>query len=443
MPTFYPYQLEGSERLAESGGYLADDPGLGKSAQIVRATDLLDSQRNLILCPASLKVNWAREFSKFSVKKHNILIPGARDTVPLTGPLTCIVNYDITVKPLLHRQLLDGNWDVLAGDEWHALKNPESSRTRAVLGDIGLYKAARHVWPVSGTPMPNHPGELYATLLRLAPAALRDEDGRFMDYAGWLRYYCHVVEGDYGPRVKGFKPGKAHLLKNTLQDFFIRRRRAEVLPDLPELRVSELTIAGGDALAQLSVDARLEYPELDTLLGAENASEEELEALDDTALSTLRKLCGMAKAAPLAEQVRWELDSGMKKVVIMCWHHTTMDILHAALQDYGVARIDGKTKDRQKEVDRFQSVSHTTNCRVFIGQIVAAGVGNTLTAASDMIIAEPSWVPGENAQAMFRIHRIGQQDSCLVRFAQLEGSIDMAIMAVQKRKAELVAEILL
>lgn len=442
----YPYQIQGAQSLIERDRYLADDPGLGKSAQVIHACDLLQAQRKLILCPASLKENWAREFGKFSVNRQNIFIPTPRDRIPPSGPLTCIVNWDIVTKPKLHMQLLiNGHWDVLAGDEWHALKNPDSKRTRAVLGDNGLYTAARRVWPVSGTPAPNHPGELYPTLLRKAPEALTDDAGRLMPYDKWLRYYCHVVEGDYSPRVMGFKPGKAHLLRATLQDFFIRRRRQEVLADLPELRVSTLAVDGGAALRQVSESALAEYPELATLLDAENASDDDLEALDETAMSTLRKLCGMAKAAPLAEQIKWELDSGLEKIVLMCWHHDTMNILHDALAEYGVARIDGTTRPimRQKEVDAFQRQGHTTNCRVFIGQIQAAGVGHTLTAANQMIIVEPSWVPGENAQAMFRINRIGQTDSCLVRFAQLAGSIDMAIMAVAKRKAEMLAEILL
>lgn len=461
----YPYQEVGADFLAaRKAAYLADDPGVGKSAQAVAACDRVQAARILVVCPASLKVKWGREFTKFSDTNRPQVIPTKRDWVPHRGPLVCMVNFEIVIDPGLHWLLREGDWDVIVVDEGHKLKSPDTKVTRAMLGMIGLHHYARHVWPLSGTPMPNHAGEIYPYLAAIYPRACRGKD-----YATWLRHYCQVVEGTYGLKVMGHKHTIADL-RDDLQDFMLRRRRSEVLPDMPELRITDLTVENDAALAAIekamageeleAVDSRLQ-----AMLG-EDVSDDALDELEETAMATLRRLCGEAKAQALVPVIKDELEGGVDKIVLMCWHRATMDILQQGLAEYGVARVDGSTKDRQAEVDRFQA-GHagtyvhaqtttncgtgvdsaaggldTTTCRVFVGQIQAAGTGNDLTAACDLIIVEPSWVPGDNVQAMLRIHRIGQARGCLVRFARLAGSIDEAIMAVAQRKAQLVAELL-
>lgn len=442
MPVLYPYQDQGSDWLAErSAGYLGDDPGLGKTAQIITAADRVDARRILVVCPASLKVNWAREFDKFSTRRRPVCIPGSQDLVPATGPLVCMVNYELAAgrgrqRPLLHKRLSDQGWDVMAMDEGHALKDPASRRTRALLGQHGLYKNADHVWPMSGTPMPNHMGELYPYLAALYPQATRG-----MDYDRWLRHYLRVEEGAYGPRVLGNRSTITQF-KEDLDGFMLRRRRWEVLKDLPDLRTARLTVENDSALAAINaVELDDEDHELlQALLGGE-VDDSALDAMDELYLATLRRLCGEAKAHALVDEVADELQGGVGKIVLMCWHRSTMDILQGGLARFGVARIDGSTKNRQAEVDRFQNPDYSTSCRVFVGQIQAAGTGHTLTAAKDMIIVEPSWTPGDNLQAMLRIHRIGQTQDCLIRFAALAGSIDETIMAVAQRKADMLAEI--
>lgn len=437
----YAYQEVGADFLAaRSAAYLADDPGVGKSAQAVAACDRVNAARILVVCPASLKVKWGREFNKFSNTRRPQVIPTKRDWVPHRGPLVCMVNFEIVIDPGLHWLLREGDWDVLIIDEGHRLKSVEAKVTRAMLGRIGLYQGIAHVWPLSGTPAPNHVGELFPYLASIYPKACRG-----MDYDTWLRHYCRVVEGSYGLRVMGHRPTISEL-RADLDDFVLRRRRSEVLPDMPELRITDLTVENDAALAAIekalagedleSVDLRLQ-----AMLG-EDVSDAAMDELEETAMATLRRLCGEAKAQALVPMIRDELDGGVDKIVLMCWHRATMDILQQGLADYGVARIDGSTKDRQAEVDKFQSRVDTTTCRVFVGQIQAAGTGNDLTEACDLIIVEPSWVPGDNVQAMLRIHRIGQARGCLVRFARLAGSLDEAIMAVAQRKAQLIAELL-
>lgn len=441
MVTPFPYQQEGRAFMtARPFSYLADDPGLGKTLQFILAADDEEADRVLVLCPASLKANWAREFAKFSSRRRPVVIINAEDSrrgpppIPRTGPLLCIVNYDLVIRPELHRALCKAGWDRMGWDEGHALKTPASTRTRAVLGGRGLYRHAPRITPLSGTPAPNHVGELYPVLCRLYPKATRG-----MNYDTWLAHYCTVIPGAYGPKVMGNKP-TIWRLKQDLEGFLLRRRRSEVLTDLPELRTGVLTVENDEALAHIEREHTEEYAEIRALLGAEE-EEVDLELVDDMALATMRRLYGEAKARALLPLIVEELESGVNKIVLMCWHRRTMDILQEGLAEYGVARIDGTTKDHQREVDAFQGTVNTTACRVFVGQIISAGTGHTLTAAQHMIIVEPSWVPGENFQAMLRIHRIGQMEGCLVRYAALAGSIDEAIMATTERKARALAEV--
>lgn len=434
-PPPFPYQVTGAEFLAQRlGAYLGDDPGAGKTRQIIDAADQIGAQRILVICPASLRVNWAREFTKFSRYVRPVCIPETKDFVPPTGPLVCLVNYEKVIRPELHWLLREMAWDVLACDEGHKLKEPTTKVTRAVLGQMGLYLNARHVWPASGTPAPNHAGELYPVLASLHPTATRG-----MEYHEWLRHYCHVVPGTYKDRVMGHKDTIGQL-KTDLAGFMIRRRRSEVLADLPPLTVADMTVQNDDALASIEAAAS-EDPLLAGLVGAEVEEAVERE-LEEAEMATVRRLAGEAKAHALVDVVADELDNGKGKMVLMCWHRSTMDVLEQGLSRFGVARIDGSTKNRQLQVDKFQNSDYTTGCRVFIGQILAAGTGHTLIAASEMIVVEPSWVPGENFQAMLRIHRIGQINPCLIRFAALSGSIDEMIMGVQARKARLLAELL-
>lgn len=434
----FPYQETGARQLAGSRAhYLGDEPGLGKSAQVVTACDYARARRILIVCPASLKVNWAREFDKFSGTGRPVsIVSTGKDRLP-TGPWgVTIVNYDLVINKHIHNQIRNIDWDVMDFDEGHALKNPFATRTRASLGEIGIVDSAEQVWLNSGTPVPNHPGELYPVLAKLHPKATRG-----MDYDTFLNYYCHTIPTTHGHKVIGNKPTISQL-KADIASFMLRRKREEVLPDLPELRMGTLTVSNEKALRAIKeAEACLS---LAAMVGDEDATDDMIDWVNDREISTLRKMCGAAKALALVEEIADELDGGLEQIVLMCWHHDTMDILSAGLEKYGVAKISGKTPNaqRQKEVDRFTAHSDTTNCRVFIGQILAAGEGITLTTANQMIIVEPSWVPKDNLQAMLRIMRIGQNNPCLVRFAALAGSIDEAIMAVAQRKANMIAELL-
>lgn len=436
----FDYQDAGADYLARSlSAYLGDQPGLGKTAQIITGADRCDADRILIVPPASLKVNWAREFAKWSDRGLPIHIPTSKERLPL-GPGVTILNYELVTRPHIHKQIVDTYYDVIAFDEAHYLKSPGSQRSRAILGDIGIIMNGWRTWFASGTPAPNHIGELYPILAACFPKAVRGST-----YEEFLDYYCITVPTNYGPRVVANKPTVKEL-KRLLRGFMLRRLRKDVLPDLPELVIGSVVLEN-DKAAEAVKDFISHHPDIEKVLaylGDETATEDALEAVDDEHMATLRKLCGIAKAPAVADEVNMELDGGTEQIVLMCWHHEVIDFLKEKLARHGVAVVDGRVpkEKRQQQVDKFNGHSYTTKCRVFIGQIQAAGVGHTLTNAHDMIVVEPSWVPGENFQAILRIHRIGQENKCLARFAKLAGSIDEAIVGSAERKARLLAEVL-
>lgn len=164
--------------------------------------------------------------------------------------------------------------------------------------------------------------------------------------------------------------------------------------------------------------------------------------LEKVELATLRRLTAIAKIAPVAELVRDELYGGIEKIVLFGHHRELLEGLFERLGQFNPAVIHGgidKGK-RQAEVDKFQT---DPTCRVFVGQIDAAGLGWTLTAANQLLMVEASWVPSKNQQAIDRISRIGQTENCLARFVGLAGSIDEIVMRVQARKAEALNALLL
>jgi SWI/SNF-related matrix-associated actin-dependent regulator 1 of chromatin subfamily A len=416
----YQYQADGAAWLAGGcRGLLADEPGLGKSAQAIRACRAIQAQTILVICPASLVQNWTREFHRFHPDFNGRLSVRSYDNVVRNG--------------------FEGDWDVLIADEAHFLKSRKAKRTQAVYGEKcdgvgGLIERARNVYLLTGTPAPNTPDEMWTHLRALFPQTIQNlKTRKTMNYYDFVTKYCRTTENYLGKLqiVGGKNLGD---LKQRIQGIVLRRKKADVLPDLPPLTIDLLPVTGELRLPRECVP---EQKMIDQVLATKG-----VEGLKDIAnhVATLRRYTGLAKAVPLVNYVADQLEGGLDKIVIFAVHKEVIRILKDGLSDYGVAVIDGSTSGQARDalVQRFQNYP---DVRVFIGQIQAAGTGLTLTAASQLIFAEASWVPSENAQAMCRIHRISQKNAAIVRFAMLANSIDESIQAACARKAADIREI--
>jgi SWI/SNF-related matrix-associated actin-dependent regulator 1 of chromatin subfamily A len=260
----------------------------------------------------------------------------------------------------------------------------------------------------------------------LAPELL---DKRQVTYWGFVQKYCRTLDTGFGLQIVGGRNMGG--LRARLEPFILRRRKADVLPDLPPMRLETLYLDG--------VLSR-ELSALSTEYGAQieaALAEDGLSGLAKLAphVAKLRRLTGLLKVAGIVETVTNEvLPDG--KIVLFAYHTGVIEALESGLRDagFGVVVVDGSCPAgfRTARVEQFQTdPSH----QVFVGQLTAAGTGLTLTAASEAIIVESSWVPAENEQAAMRIHRIGQRNACRVRFATLADSIDEKINRAVMRKA--------
>lgn len=422
MSTLYGYQQTGAEWLAgRKHALLADEMGLGKSAQAIAACVAAKARDRcvLVICPASVRENWKREFARFS-------------------NLTPIVqSYDGAARNALNLSVPEGDhWDVLILDEAHYLKSATAKRTRAIFGEKcdgvgGLVERADRVILLSGTPMPNHPAEIWPALRALWPEQITGTSGKPYSYWQFVSKFCKTKDNGFGIQIVGAK--NHDLLREKLEPVMLRRLKADVLPDLPEITFEPLFVEGKVTLDEASTHM--------TWAIAETLDKEGVEGLKRIAphVATLRRLTGMAKVAPVVEWVKEWLDGCDRKIVLFAHHREVIAELFNTIGTADAVVVAGSTSDRQAAVDEFQK---DPACRVFIGQNTAAGTGITLTAASDLLMLEPSWTPSDNAQIAGRIHRIGQKNGCQVRFVTLAGSIDEQIGKALARKAADISAIL-
>lgn len=404
-----PYQVEGANWLAgKRAALLADEMGLGKTAQAIAACDEVLAENVLVVCPASVCENWRREFGKFS----------------MTGIAPLVLSYDKAARG----DADDWIGDVLVLDEAHYLKSPTSKRTNRIFGDenfTGVAEQAFRVILLTGTPMPNHPAELWPALRALAPETITNpSSGKPYSYWQFVKKFCKTEFNGYGdaPQIVGAKNHED--LRKRLDGFMLRRLKRDVLKDLPPISYDNLYVEGAvpqdhEYLAQAWAAAEV----LQTV-GVDGLSK----AVD--AMATLRRLTGLAKVPACVDWIKDFLESG-RKLVVFAYHKEVIDELVRNIPTVGLIRGNTNPAGRQAEVDAFQDAKGPA---VFIGQIQAAGTGITLTAASDVLFVESDWTPANIAQAAQRVHRIGQTEPCLIRFATLARSIDEDIERALVRK---------
>lgn len=453
---YLPFQLAGiAYALPRPATLLGDEMGLGKTIQAVGVINADPSvQRVLAVVPASLKINWQRELTRWLTRPLTVGIANGGD-LPVTDVV--IVNYEILTK---HSAALHATeWDAIIVDEAHRLKSPSAQRTAQIFGtDNYIAKrqkltADKIVQPIqarrklllTGTPIANRPMELFPLLHYLDPVA-------WPNAFTFGRRYCDAHEGPYGWDFSG----ASHLdeLQEKLRaTLMVRRLKAGVLTELPAKRrqVIELPANGCAAViraenaawdrneaamddARVRVEMAKASPDPDDYDAAMRALRERSNAAF-MELSKLRHDTAVAKVPAVIEHITATLES-VDKIVVMCHHHDVGDAIMAALGEADVTAVLHRgglgDVEKQSAVDRFQS---DPTVRVFVGSIQASGVGITLTAASTVLFAELDWVPGNVTQAEDRCHRIGQNDAVLVQHLVLDGSLDarMAHILVGKQ----------
>lgn len=418
----FPYQTEGAIFLSEKRcAILADEMGLGKTVQAIRAADLVKAKNILVVCPAIARINWQREFEKFS----------------LTHPSLTVTSFESAHK--INPSML---FDLLIIDEAHYLKSHTAKRTAAIYGKEGLVRRAARVWALTGTPAPNALAtEVWTHLFTFGVTKL--------SYTDFLKHFCNYFEGSYGVQITGNKPERLAEFQSLMSKIILRRKKEDVMKELPPIRYAHILVERGevdieimDSFAQyigrqneLKERLEIEKQMVDHILKSETPAESlrALEALANS-VSTLRRYTGLQKMDPVANIILDELENNAyQKIVIFAVHRDVIEGLRQRLEKYGALTLYGGHTDetKQRNIDAFQK---NPKKRVMIANIRAAGTSVTLTAASQIAFIEQDWVPGNNAQATMRVHRIGQNESVLVRVFGLAESVDERVSNSLKRK---------
>lgn len=432
---YLPYQLAGIQYAARRRhSLIGDAPGLGKTIQAIGLANYVGARRVLVICPGNVRINWDRQIRRWSTIEdlHTYPILKSRDGVSPYAHYV-VTSYELARTDSIRDALATGRFDMLVLDEAHYLKTPDARRTRAVFGGreyqyalgedgsvqghyvelAGLAASASRVVALTGTPLPNRPRECYTLARHLCWDSI--------DWASEENFsYRYNPRGFPGDREVA---GRLTELQVRLRaNFMIRRLKEDVLKDLPPKRYELCYVEENGAIRRALQRERLLDISIDDIENPHFKMFGEV--------STVRRMMGEAMVPRIVEHVKMLLDGGVEKLVLFAHHRSVMDELQKRLEQYGVCMIRGGMTPlaKQAAIDTF---IRDPKKRIFEAQINVGGVGidGLQQVASHTVLAEASWVPGENDQAIDRLHRHGQRGSVLAQFLVASGSISEMIFA--------------
>ena len=409
----FPHQVDGlAFLLGRRRAILADDMGLGKTRQSILAlTEAAPKGPWLVVAPASVKRNWAREI--LAVRPNDeahIVGPDAPPDPPYDAWV--IINYDILSK----YDLEAFPWTGMVFDEAHYLKNHTSARSKLARKLVAAApNAVLHA--LTGTPLTNRPRDLFV-LLQLVGHPM----GR--SFLSFAKRYCAAEHNGFGWVTTG--ASNLEELRVQLHGVMLRRTKDEVLDLPPKLR-TWLSVPVPEGTARNEMRRVLER------LIAGKAREDRVRLLGD--LTKARQRIASAKVATTLEFVDGVVAQGEKVIVFSGFEDP---LLHIA-EHFGDRAVlltgSTPTAKRQALVDRFQ---HDAGVRVFVANIIAGGVGLNLTAARQVVFNDLDWVPANHWQAEDRAYRIGQHDTVNVTYFAAEGTVDEFVMQTLRAKSALI-----
>ncbi|OYY94601.1 MAG: helicase [Hydrogenophilales bacterium 28-61-23] len=443
--TLRPYQLEGLAWLQylrehDLAGILADDMGLGKTAQTL-AHLLLEKEAGrmdrpcLVILPTSLIFNWKREAERFAPSLRVLSLHGKERAERFDQ----IAEHDVvmTTYPLLWR-----DEEVLAAQEYHLLILDEAQTVKNAAShaaQVVRKLRARHRLCLTGTPLENHLGELWAQFDFLLPGFLADSKS-------FTKTWRTPIE-------KHGDSGRRDILAARVRPFILRRRKEDVAKELPEktiiVRTVELEGSQRDLYETVrsAMDAKVREAIAD-----KGFARSHIVILD--ALLKLRQVCcdprlvklesaqkvkERAKLDQLMDMLPELVDEG-RRVLVFSQFTSMLALIEQELIKLGLGyvKLTGETQDREGVIGRFQD----EGVPIFLISLKAGGVGLNLTAADTVIHYDPWWNPAVENQATDRAHRIGQKNKVFVYKLVVAGSIEEKILVLQEKKAELAAGVL-
>ena len=437
----YEFQKEDARTLLGPGNWLNfSEMGVGKTPEALAVCELSSYKKVLVVCPNSLRWEWARQIKDWTGETASVSLRAARkrlDNFFFAPTKYYIINYE-SLRVSRYKDILSKlPWDAIILDEGHKLKNPRALQTKGV-SDICRKHPESKILILTGSPILNSPADLYTLLCMVRPSqytpAFRRE---------FINQYCYGYPTRWGYHITGTR--NLDQLRDKTKSFTIRRTKKEVLPYLPEkyYRRPEL---------EMESTQREIYNKMEDELWVMLDSGERLTAPGVLAqLTRLRQLnleprilgieAPSAKTTFLDDLVESFLDdgpaNGQKAVVFSCFS-TYIHYLDIRYKDIPHIKITGEenTEQRMRNVTSFQN---DPNIKLALGTIQVMGEGITLTAASNCIMTDLWWSPAVNLQAQDRLHRIGQHNPVQVIIPECLDSIDQSLHTILKRKEEFAA----
>lgn len=413
--------------LANDRFILADDMGLGKTTSTVIAAMESGAKKVLIVCPASLKINWKREIENYT-DDYVLIVEGKKWGSTFKY---YIINYDIlknfhttenSEDSEAYQIIVNEGFDLAIVDEAHYISNSQAQRTK-LLNDI-LAKIPK-VWLLTGTPMTSRPINYY-NLLKIMNSPLT------LNWKSYVMRYCKGYQFRVGGRKVWNTSGASNLdeLREQTKAIVLRRLKTDVL-DLPEKIVSPIWLELKNSFYDDELTEFLRITE-------ENKEKESI-TVTLNRLMKLRQLIAIEKVEHTCELIDKVLEQD-RKVIVFTNFTMSLDMLHEKYKKKSVV-LDGRlSKDRRQDaVDRFQN---DDKIKIFIGNIKAAGVGITLTAADVVIMNDLSFVPADHSQAEDRAYRYGQKNSVLVYYPVFENTIEMTVYNILQKKKNIIDQVM-
>ena len=419
------HQKEAIQKLVENKKFiLADDMGLGKTTSTIIAALESGSKKVLIICPATLKINWKREIENYSDK--TIYIAESKNFS--TEADFVIINYDIIknfhdTKKKNDSQVLAAKFDLVIIDEAHYIKNATAQRTK-LINDI--VKNTERLWLLTGTPMTSRPID-YFNLLNIIDSPVAKN---------WMAYairYCSGYQFNVGGRKVWNVTGASNLeeLRDRTLGLTLRRLKENVL-DLPDKIITPVYL-------------RLKSKSYENVMGEyydwydKNPEESKSLTVQFSKLTKIRQIIADEKIEQTIELAENIIEQD-KKIIIFC---NFTDSLNKITEHFGksAVKLDGSMSkhERQNSVDQFQE---NPKVKVFVGNIKAAGVGITLTAAEAVIMNDLSFLPSDHAQAEDRAYRYGQKNNVLVYYPIFENTLEGIIYDILNNKKQVIATVM-
>lgn len=431
----YDYQKEGILfGLNRHRILIGDEPGLGKTLQSIGIVDTASAYPCLVICPSSLKINWQREFEKFTNKKALVLDNATRTSWPYLLGMgmfsVAIVNYEslkkffvwdihgnktFTLKDVVFNRDIKIFKSVIM-DESHRLKDPTAQQT---MFTRGIVEGKEWRILLSGTPVVNHAQDLVAQLAIM---------GRLLsDFGGRGKFLA-----DYGENEN-----LSELSAKLYDTCMIRREKAKVLTQLPDKQRTDLhvDISNREEYDLAAADLAAYLREYTECSDREIRRKMRMEAL--VKFMTLRSLASKGKVRQATDFIRNFLANG-KPLIVFCSLKEIVKALQKHFPDAVRVTGDDSLAEKQAAVDAFQS----GDAQLIICSIKAAGVGLTLTASSNVAFVEFPWTYADCCQCEDRAHRIGQKNNVNCYYLIGRGTIDPVLYNIIHRKRSIANQIM-